>query len=91
MQAETDAAPAVVVTVARLVPVAIRRAAVVWFVVPATTTQDAIMTLLHYPKYRSCSLTTPGFFNFFLLRSAEKQKTNPKHKEQIIKQTNDKW
>ena len=47
VQAE-HAPKTVVVAVRGRVPVAIRRAAVDWIVVPATPTQDAIMILLHY-------------------------------------------
>ena len=48
MQAKDAPKAVVVVAVRGRVPVAIRRAAVVWIVVPATPTQDAIMILLHY-------------------------------------------
>ena len=48
VQAENAPKAVVVVAVRGRVPVAIRRAAVVWIVVPATPTQDAIMILLHY-------------------------------------------
>ena len=47
MQAENAPKAVVVVAVRGRVPVAIRRAAVLWIVVPAPPTQDAIVILLH--------------------------------------------
>ena len=74
VQAENAPKTVVVVAVRGRVPVAIRRAAVDWIVVPAPPTQDAIVILLHWSKYRRNRSDTCGNFKFFALRLGKAQK-----------------
>ena len=74
MQAETDTQTAVVVTVARLIPVTVGRAAILRIIVPRTATQ---LNPVPYPTYSTDSdrgMTPKMRFFFRILASLELRK-----------------
>jgi hypothetical protein len=71
VQAETDTQPVVVVTVSRLIPVTVSRAAILRIIVPGTATQ---LNPAPYPSYSTFSRRnmTPQIFSS--LRSEKRRK-----------------